>query len=192
MAQLSRGQFKALHAQLGTDGGFTVNPFTGEAVTSGISVAPHGNEERIPAANSAPQDLANYHADIDNQRRFDRGASFGGWRETKEIPKDDYDYTKSGNPGDVRITDFLDTPTVYPNTPGGNSRARNQMLKANQIAGFRLDDFQELTNPHHAENKSLEVSTSDDSPETKAAWAAMPRRVTKGKKITPTEGMSFS
>lgn len=176
MAQLSRGQFKALHEQLGTDGGFTVNPRSGEAVTSGISVAPHGNELRVPAASASPEMLANYHSDIGNQERFSRGASFGGWR--------------SETTGD----DFLDTPTVYKNNPGGQRGARNQMIKSNQIAGFRLDDFQTLVNPHHAENKGLDISTSDDSPETKAAWVEMPRNGTKGKgkKITPTEGMSFS
>jgi hypothetical protein len=174
MPDLSNGEFKKLHGKLGSDGGFTVNPRTGEAVSSGISVAPAGNELRIPAARTSPQTLSNYHQDPGNQERFTRGASFGGWR--------------SENSGD----DFIDTPTVYQNSAGGQSRARNQMLKSNQLAGFRLDDFEELTNPHHAENKSKEVSTSDDSPETQAAWRDMPRSVTKGKKITPSEGMSFS
>lgn len=176
MAQLSRGQFKALHEQLGTDGGFTVNPKTGEPVTSGISVAPHGNEMRVPSEQSSPEMLANYHSDIGNQERFSRNASFGGWR--------------SDTTGD----DFLDTPTVYKNNPGGQRGARNQMIKSNQIAGFRLDDFQELTNPYHAENQSLEVSAREHTPEDVAAWVEMPRNGTKGKgeKITPREGMSFS
>jgi hypothetical protein len=174
MSQLSAGQFSDLHKRLGTDGGFTVHPFTAEDKTSGISVAPLGNELRVPAGSTSPGALKRYHDDRGNQRRFSRGASFGGWR--------------SETTGD----DFIDTPTVYPNTPSGNSRARNQMIKSNQIAGFRLDDYQELTNPHHAENKSLEISTSDDSPETIAAWIAMPRRVTKGRKIPLKGGESFS
>lgn len=176
MPQLSPGQFAGLHGELASNGGFTVNPTTGKALTSGISVAPADNELRIPGHTSSPGDIQRYHEDAGNQERFKRGASLGGWR--------------SETTGD----DFIDTPTVYPNTPGGNSRARNQMIKSNQIAGFRLDDFQELTNPHHAENKSLEVSTSDDSPATIDAWVNMPRNGTrgKGKKITPTEGMSFS
>jgi hypothetical protein len=176
VAQLSRGQFKGLHEQLGTDGGFTVNPFTGEAVTKGISVAPHGNELRVPAAQTSPEMVANYHSDIGNQERFDRGASFGGWR-----------HSGSGD-------DFLDTPTVYKNNPGGQRGARNQMIKSNQIAAFRLDDFQELINPYHKENQSLEISAREHTPEDVAAWVEMPRNGTKGKgaKITPTEGMSFS
>jgi hypothetical protein len=143
-------------------------------VTSGISVAPAGNELRIPAAQSTPQAIAGYHADSGNQARFSRGASLGGWR--------------SEDSGD----DFIDTPTVYPNTPGGQSRARNQMLKSNQIAAFDLDSFHTLLNPFHAENQGREVSSSEDSPEQRQIWRDMPRRQTKGKKITPTEGMSFS
>lgn len=177
MAELSHGQFRELHAKLGTDGGFTVNAFHGTPREEGISVATHGNELRIPAAGSSPVDLQDYHQDAGNQERFDRGASFGGWRD------------KNGS-GD----DFIDTPTVYPNTPGGNRGARNQMIKSNQIAGFRLDDFQELTNPHHPENFNQEVSTSDHSDETVANWVEMPRSVTKHKTkpMRPTEGMSFS
>lgn len=171
---LNPNEFSRLHSKLGTDGGFTVNPRTGEDITSGISVAPQGNEQRTPIPQSAPGDLSGYHGDAGNQRRFDRGASFGGWR------------------SEDHAADILDTPAVYPNTPGGSAVARHRMLKDNQIAGFRLDDYAELTNPHHADNKSKEISTSDDSPETKKAWTRMPMRVTGGKKVTPTEGMSFS
>lgn len=171
---LNPNEFSRLHGKLGTDGGFTVNPRTGADITSGISVAPHGNELRVPAAQTSPADLSSFHGRADNQARFDRGAAFGGWRQ------------------DTTQDDFVDTPAVYPNTPGGNAVARHRMIKNKQIAGFRLDDYAELINPHHPDNKSQDISTSDDSPETKKAWTRMPLRVTGGKKVTPTEGMSFS
>jgi hypothetical protein len=174
MPDLSEGEFKKLHGKLGSDGGFTVNPRTGVAVSSGISVAPAGNEMRIPAGRTTPGSLASYHGDPGNQERFTRGASFGGWR--------------SENSGD----DFIDTPTVYQNSAGGQSRARNQMLKSNQISAYDIDRGETLLNPFHSENKSLDVVSSDDSPVQKETWREMPRRATKGKKITPSEGMSFS
>jgi hypothetical protein len=172
--QLSQGQFGELHDSLGSDGGFTVNPTSGEALTSGISVAPAGNELRLPASQSSPKSLQEFHEDSGNQQRFDKGASFGGWR--------------SKASGD----DFIDTPTVHPNTPEGQVTARTSMLKNNQIAAFELDSFNTLLNPFHSENQSLDISSSDNSPEQQEMWRTMPRRVTKGKKITPTEGMSFS
>lgn len=172
-ASLSANQFGALHRSLAEDGGFTVSPFTGEPVTSGISVAPDGNELRIPAADTSPGALRAYHESADNQQRFGRGASFGGWRDD--------------NSGD----DFIDTPTVYEDTPSGQSRARNQMLKSNQIAAYNIGPGHTLINPFHPENKSLDIVSSDDSPEQQAAWRDMPRRQTKGSRVE-LRGQSFS
>lgn len=126
---LSDAQFKDIHSRLATDGGFTVDAHKGEAITTGISVAPHSNERRLAVTESTPDALKQYHAD--NAPRFAKGASLGGWRSEND--------------------DFLDTPTVYPNTPGGNTRARRQMVHSRQEAGFNLDNFQEVFNPFHPE-----------------------------------------
>lgn len=158
---LQPDQFQALHNDLGESGGFTVNPTTGAPKTSGISVAPAANELRLEKG-ASPEDISAYHSAPGNQERFSRGASLGGWRDDKS--------------GD----DFLDTPTVYPETPGGLSRARNQMLLSNQIAGYQISKGHTLLNPFHPENKSLDIVSSDDSPEQQQIWRDMPRRITKG------------
>lgn len=128
---LSDRQFADVHGKLASDGGFTVSPHTGEPITSGISVAPRGNERQVPIAQSTSGAVAAYHGD--NAERFAKGASLGGWRSED--------------------TDFLDTPTVYPNTPGGERRSRKQMVLAGQEASFDLDNFQEKFNPFHAEGR---------------------------------------
>jgi hypothetical protein len=111
-------------------GGFTVNPRTGEDVTSGISVAPRENEAKFRPA--SPGDIDGYAAA--NHGRFDKSSAtmLGGWRGPDN-------------------TDYLDTPTVHPKTPGGGgeARARSQMVMSHQIAGFDLDTFEEKHNPFH-------------------------------------------
>ena len=132
--KLSEGQFAGLHDKLGTDGGFTVHPSTGDPHTTGISVAPRDNERKVSAADSSPVALSDYHADSGNQERFGRGAAFGGWR---------------GPDG----SDCLDTPTVQPNTPGGNARARKQTVLSHQVASYDIDAEQENFNPYHPEGR---------------------------------------
>lgn len=173
---LSRGQFEGLFNDLATQGGFTVNPGTGEAAKRGISVATEANEKRFAAADTSPGALAEYHGDAGNQERFGRGASFGGWRDSRS--------------GD----DFLDTPTVYPETPGGLRRARNQMLKSDQIAAYRISSGDTLVNPFHPANQSEEIVSSDNSPAQQEMWRDMPRNITGGRKrkITENTGESFS
>lgn len=146
MVALSDDQFGKIHSKLAGEGGFTVNPHTGEDITSGISVAPRGNERQVPVGESTPASLQSYHAE--NAPRFGSGprapgaprgvhdprnASLGGWRSED--------------------TDFFDTPTVYRNTPSGQSGARKQMVLSGQEAAFHLDSFQELPNPFHAEGR---------------------------------------
>lgn len=143
---LNADQFAAIHAKLGTAGGFTVDPHTGADITSGISVAPRGNERKIPIDQSTPDAVAGYHAD--NTARFgpgkraagapkgpadSRNASLGGWRSED--------------------SDYLDTPTVYKNTPAGERGARKQMVLSGQEAAFHLDSFTERFNPFHAEGR---------------------------------------
>jgi hypothetical protein len=170
---LSQGQFKEVHQRLATEGGFTVNPTSGERVTKGISVAPFGNERTVPSATSTPGDIASYHAA--NTDRFGRGASLGGWRHEG--------------------TDYLDTPTVYPDTPGGVSRSRRQMLASDQIASFNLSDFSEKFNPYHAANRQGDI-VAHDTPEQRDTWQKMPGRVgrvPKGRRIALRgQGQSFS
>jgi len=151
---LSKKQFQETHGKLASQGGFTINPGTGESVTEGISVAPAGNERQLRGKESTPEALAAYHAE--NTERFGRGASLGGWR----------------NKG----TDYLDTPTVYPNTPGGVSRSRRQMLASSQIASFNLSTFTESFNPYHPENRTGDI-VAHDTPEQRETWQEMPRRV---------------
>lgn len=155
MPRLNEIQFAEVHGKLASKGGFTVNPFTGEDRIFGISVATEGNEMQVPVKQSVPDALEEYHGQPGNIDRFKRGASLGGWRHEG--------------------TDYFDTPTVYPNTPGGESRARNHMLEANQIAAFRLDDFTELNNPYHPENKKGDIVASG-GPEEQEVWKNMPRR----------------
>lgn len=169
---LSQGQFKGLHKDLATQGGFTVHPGTGIPKTKGISVATETNELRLDRADTSPQKIAEYHSDSGNQERFGRGASLGGWR------------SEGGD-------DFIDTPTVYPETPGGHSRARNQMLKSHQIGSYNLSKGTTELNPFHPENQSMDIVSSDNSLDQQKAWKDMPRRVTKGKMI-PLRGQSFS
>lgn len=151
---ISKDQFGEIHALLKSQGGFTVNPGTGEAITEGISVAPAANELKLRGKESTPEAVAGYHAA--NAERFGRGASMGGWR----------------NKG----TDYLDTPTIYPNTPGGVSRSRRQMLASDQIASFNLSTFSESFNPYHPENRTGDI-VAHDTPEQRQTWAEMPRRV---------------
>lgn len=151
---LSPQQFAEIHSRLASEGGFTVNPKSGERVTKGISVAPASNERQIPVSQSTPESLATYHGE--NTARFAKGASLGGWR--------------------FQGTDYLDTPTVYPNTPGGVSRSRRQMLASNQIASFNLSDFSESFNPYHAENRKGDI-LAHDTPEQRKTWTEMPRNV---------------
>lgn len=135
-------QFAATHAKLGLHGGFTVNPRTGADITSGISVAPRGNEAKVPLSQSSPPALADYAGANVNRWtpgknaqgvNVGRNASLGGWR------SEDHDY--------------FDTPTVYKNTPGGEKGARKQMILSGQEAGFHLDSFQEIFNPFHPEGR---------------------------------------
>lgn len=126
---LTSDQFKGLSGRLATDGGFTVNPVTGHDITSGISVAPFGNEHKAPVGMMSPAAIAGYHAANTERWTGARNASLGGWR------SDDADY--------------LDTPTVYKNTPQGQSAARKNMVLSSQEAGFDLDSFQEVLNPFH-------------------------------------------
>lgn len=134
MNHMSDAQFAATHAKLASQGGFTVNPRTGADITSGISVAPRGNEHREPLASSSPgalQDYAasNVHRWVSSPETGFHNASLGGWR-------------SEGH-------DVLDTPTVYKNTPGGQTAARKNMVLSDQEAGFHLDTFQEIHNPFH-------------------------------------------
>ena len=135
---LSPTQFSETHSKLATEGGFTVNPRTGENVTSGISVAPLDNEMQVPVAQSTPGTLQAYAESPGNQARFERGHAthLGGWR----------------NEG----TDYLDTPTVHPHTPGGGgeARARKQMVLSDQMAGFDLDTFEEKPNPFNPDTRA--------------------------------------
>ena len=117
-------------------------------------MATEANELRVPSATSSPEHLAGYHAA--NTDRFSRGASLGGWRHEG--------------------TDYFDTPTVYPESPGGVSRSRNQMLKSNQIASFNLGDFSESFNPFHPENRKGDI-VAHDTPEQREVWKEMPRKV---------------
>lgn len=137
---MNEEQFAATHAKLGIQGGFTVNPRSGADITSGISVAPRGNELKVPITQSAPSTLADYAGA--NVNRWTpghdesgvlrgRNASLGGWRSED--------------------SDYFDTPTVYPNNPRGMSGARKQMVLSGQEAGFHLDTFQEIFNPFHPE-----------------------------------------
>lgn len=130
-------QFAAVHAKLASQGGFTVNPRTGKEITSGISVAPRGNEHRESLSTSTPGTLKDY-ATANTSRwsnEYDaagnvtarHGASLGGWRSDSH--------------------DVLDTPTVYKNSPGGERLARKNMVLSDQEAGFHLDTFQEIHNP---------------------------------------------
>jgi hypothetical protein len=143
---LSDKQFGEIHKKLKA-GGFTVDPRTGEDVTSGWSVAPRDNERKIPAAESTPGDVRKYTED--NASRFvsGRATKLGGWEEDDE--------------NDVP-THYLDTPTVHPHTPGGggHARARRQQVLSHQIAAMNLDkihppegepDFDAATeyNPFH-------------------------------------------
>lgn len=166
-------QFDEVHKRLASEGGFTVNPGTGARVTKGISVAPAGNERTVPSATSGPADIASYHAA--NTERFGKGASLGGWRHEG--------------------TDYLDTPTVYPATPGGVSRSRRQMLASDQIASFNLSDFSESFNPYHPANRGGDI-VAHDTPEQRETWQEMPRRVgktPKGRKMALRgEGQSFT
>lgn len=168
---LSKGQFKGLFEDLGSQGGFTVHPGTGAPKSKGISVATEANELRLDRTDTSPEKLAGYHQDPGNQERFGRGASLGGWR------------SEGGD-------DFIDTPTVYPETPGGQSRARNQMLKSNQIGSYHISKGGTELNPFHPENQSMDVVSSDNSPAQQQTWKDMPRRKTKGKKM-PLRGQSF-
>jgi hypothetical protein len=171
---LSQGQFKGLFNDLKTQGGFTVNPGTGAPKKKGISVATEANEMRLDRTETSPGKLSEYHGDSDNQERFGRGASFGGWR------------SEGGD-------DFIDTPTVYPETPGGQARARNQMLKSNQIGSYHISRGATELNPFHPENQSMDVVSSDNSPAQQQIWKDMPRGSTKGKgKKMPLRGQSFS
>lgn len=141
MAQLSTNQFKEIHGKLASDGGFTVDPRTGDAVTSGISVAPMDNERVLAPGQSSPASIQSYHGEPGNQERFDRAKAtkLGGWR---------------GPDG----SDYLDTPTVHPHTPGGGglARARKQMVLSDQIAAFDLDSFDELPNPFHPGGREMQ------------------------------------
>ena len=129
---LSPTQFNEVQTKL-QGGGFTVNPRSGADVTSGISVAPLDNERIIKGGASA-SDLASFHGSAGNQERFGRGASFGGWR-------------KEG-------TDYIDTPTVYPNTPGGEARARKQMVLSDQMAGYNISTKTEQSNPFNPDTRA--------------------------------------
>lgn len=183
MAGISPEQFKDIHSRLGTDGGFTVNARTGKAITSGISVAPFGNERRVPVESSTPDVLAEYHAQNQSAgrfggpeavgTRFQGSASLGGWRSESD--------------------DFFDTPTVYKNTPAGNAAARRQMVHSRQEAGFNLDTFEEIPNPFHPEmrrktgqepHELADMALKDpklamQQPEIKA-WTEMPRSRARG------------
>ena len=128
---LSDAQFGEVHARLASEGGFTVNPRTGASITSGYSVAPRANERKIPIPESTPGTLKQYAVDYEHTWQGEHNASLGGWRSED--------------------TDYLDTPTVYKNTPQGESAARKQMVLAGQEAGFHLDTFQEKFNPFHPE-----------------------------------------
>jgi hypothetical protein len=130
---MNEHQFGATHAKLATDGGFTVDPRTGEDATSGLSVAPRGNERKVPIGESSPATLESYAADNTDRWSGGRNASLGGWRSED--------------------ADYYDTPTVYKNTPGGHVGARKQMILAGQEAGFHLDTFQEVFNPFHPEGR---------------------------------------
>lgn len=128
---LNDDQFREIHGKLASDGGFTVNPHSGEPVTSGISVAPRGNERKTLIVDSTPELLKAYHGE--NTARFRQGASLGGWRSED--------------------SDYFDTPTVYPATPAGHSDSRQQMVRAGQEASFNLDSFTEEFNPFHPEGR---------------------------------------
>jgi hypothetical protein len=122
-----------VHAELAANGGFTVNPTSLEPITKGISVAPFGNERKLPVSESSPEALEEYHGE--NTDRFARGASLGGWRSAD---------TNTG-----AESDYYDTPTVYPETPGGITRSRRQMVLSRQEAAFNLRTFDEIFNPFH-------------------------------------------
>lgn len=151
---LSTDQFRRVHGLLAEDGGFTVRPGTGEAITSGISVAPYGNSKVVAIGESTPDTLREYHHE--NIPRFEKGASLGGWRSEDQ--------------------DFYDTPTVYPHSPGGESRARKQMVLSRQEAGFDLDSFQEVFNPFHEEGRRKtgmephELAVGHGSSRERAEW----------------------
>ena len=140
---ISDAQFHGVHSLLDSEGGFTVNPRTGESITSGISVAPRNNEQKMHSSESSPEALKKYHGSntaawTDEKNASGKviaphNASLGGWRSED--------------------SDFFDTPTVHPNTPGGETRARRQMTVSGQEAGFKLDDFQEVFNPFNAEGR---------------------------------------
>lgn len=174
--RLSQEQFEALHSDLETQGGFTVDPGTGAPRTKGISVAPAKNEVTSPIDETSPADIREYHDRPQNQERYARGASLGGWR------------------SDKKKLDYLDTPTVYPETPGGHARARNQMLKSNQLAAYHISRGVEELNPFHPGNQDFDVVSSDNSPEQQKIWAEMPRHAStkKGKKLPLVEGQSFT
>ena len=176
-SNISPRQFGAIHSLLAKQGGFTVNPATGVAIDEGISVAPGGNELRTPAATSNAKTVSDYHGDAGNQEHFSGGAALGGWREKEEGMEWDY----------------LDTPTVHPNTSEGQVEARTGMLKNNQIAAYDLHNMNTLLNPFHAKNQSREISSSDNSPEQQEMWRTMPSGQTGGKNIPlKEEGESFS
>ncbi len=140
---MSDEQFAVTHAKLASQGGFTVNPRTGADVTSGISVAPRENEHRDPISESTASTLKTYATrntsrwtnvtDDAGKVTATHNASLGGWRSDSQ--------------------DVLDTPTVYRNTPGGQSAARKNMVLSEQEAGFDLDSFQEIHNPFHPKGR---------------------------------------
>lgn len=127
-------QYGEMVQKLGAEGGFTYNPRKDKFETSGWAVSPYPQHESIrPQAESTPERMAGYHeehADLLGEKPH----MMGGWR----------------NEG----SDYLDVSKLYPPTGGGQSAARYQSVKHNQLASMNLGTFEEDVNPFHSAGKA--------------------------------------
>lgn len=125
---LSGRQFVGLAQQLGTQGGFTVDPRTGSQPSSGVSVAIPGRE--VITEGTRARTLVNYAASNADALAHS-GAHLGGWR----------------NPDNGK--DYLDVSHVIPEHPRGHHIAdvHHAMHVNQQIASFDLGSANTIQNP---------------------------------------------
>jgi hypothetical protein len=128
------------------DGGFTLNPRTGEKLDSGVMVSLGGMEQRHSLASVNHLDFANY---VNSPGHLDaltrRGRHMGGWVSSMGT-------TKLNEEPRIQRDLVMDVSRRFNPTPEGRTSARREAVANNQEAIFDLGSFNAEVNPLHPKN----------------------------------------